>query len=94
MTQFEAGLDQKGVQRDSEERKRHLKAFEELRAGNFDPHRARIDLDVFASLPTVNKVVDDPPEPEDIEIETYADVLEAEELLDKDPTVTWEFDGQ
>ncbi|MDG5821847.1 hypothetical protein [Natronococcus sp. A-GB7] len=47
--------------------------------------------DTLLKLPGVERETVGPAEPEDIAIETYADVLEAEEQLSGEPTVEWTY---
>jgi hypothetical protein len=79
-----------------------LAAWEHLRAhGEASPdeleRRAlrRTSIDEIAedleALPNVERVEEHPPEPEDLEISTYADVLAAKEAVDRDVTVEWRY---
>lgn len=49
--------------------------------------------DTLLELPGVERETVGPTKPADIEIETYADVLEAEEQLSGEPTVEWHYRG-
>lgn len=49
--------------------------------------------ETLLGFPGVERETTGPAEPEDIEIETYADVLEAEEQLSGEPTVEWTYNA-
>lgn len=69
----------------------------EITAGELREKQAlrRIDIehlaDDLADIPHIERRVEEPPEPEDIEISTYADVLEARGAVDAETKTIWEY---
>lgn len=48
-------------------------------------------LDVLAELPGIEREVETPPDPDELTVETYADVLSARQEIDVPPTTVWRF---
>ena len=98
-TKAEAVLDEQGVGVYSDRRDALLSAWDFLkstrRASRETLSNRLDDFDVeeisatLSELPGVSREVNEPPEPEEIEVETMADVLEGRELLEQDATVEW-----
>lgn len=83
----EKSMDELLIPRHSNERESIHHDFERLKAGRLKSPRS----DHFVEMPFVEEV-DDSLKPNDIEIETYADVLEAEKRMERDTgAVRWEF---
>lgn len=92
-------LDRLGVERGSDEREDILALLDALResgsATSEDLDRAVHGVsfaehaDTLAKLPGVERTEEHPPAPEEIEIETYADVLDARETVEQDAVVRW-----
>lgn len=99
----EATLDDRGVDRDSLQREavrscwRHLQANETATSADLDEtlHQKSIDgiADDLAALPGVEREVESLPDPEEIAVETMADVLEGYERLESDPVEVWRYDA-
>lgn len=55
----------------------------------------RVDIEHLAddleALPHIEREFVEPPEPADLEIDTYADVLEAEQAVDAEPETRWRY---
>lgn len=97
----ERSLDDLGVDRRSDAREAVLKLWDTLAAAESesisaaaldDAHRL-VDLadhcETLADLPGVEREVIEPPSPEEHPIETYADVIEAREAVNREPDVEW-----
>lgn len=102
--QTRAALAEQGIERGSDEREALLELVDRLREMDEEVTTDELDgvvgtgLDVeavaddLAALPGVERTVDEPPAPEDITVETMADVIEGREALEAETTETWRYD--
>lgn len=98
-----ATLDERGVARDSLQREavlscwRHLQENETATSEDLDSELPGTSVDEvadnLAALPGVEREIEGPPDPEEIPVETMADVLEGHERLEADPVEVWRYDG-
>lgn len=103
-THVEAALDDLGIPRRSERREAILAFWRALRergsapADELDGAVRTASLAAVAGtledLPGVDREADQSPEPEEIDVETMADVIAGREALEAEPTETWRFDDE
>lgn len=100
-TQLESTLDSLGVGRRSEQREQLRELHSQIRErGEVTGDELETvvrgaslsELESFlVELPSVERRQNDPPEPAELEIETYTDVLDAEAAVEELPSVVWRY---